>query len=128
MTLPLVFLAAVTCVAGFIPFGKFVSSDGAAYAIHIDRGVAAVSLCVAAAAIALATWMYARDKQPVADRLAATFSGLHRAAYRRFYIDEVYQFITHRERQRAALLHLVPRRCAEPHDPDPFNLLIGKSL
>ena len=58
MTLPLVFLAAVTCVAGFIPFGQFVSSDGAAYAIHIDRSVAAVSLCVAAAAIALATWMY----------------------------------------------------------------------
>ena len=48
------------------------------------------------AAIALAAWMYARDRQPVADRLAATFSGLHRAAYRRFYIDEVYQFITHR--------------------------------
>lgn len=82
MTLPLVFLAAVTCVAGFIPFGEFVSSDGAPYVIHIDRSVAAVSLCVAAAAIALATWMYARDRQPVADRLAATFSGLHRAAYR----------------------------------------------
>ena len=96
MTLPLVLLAAVTCVAGFIPFGEFVSSDGAAYTIHIDTGVAAVSLCVAAAAIALATWMYARDRQPVADRLAATLSGLHRAAYRRFYIDEVYQFITHR--------------------------------
>ena len=96
MTLPLVFLAAVTCVAGFIPFGEFVSSDGAPYVIHIDRSVAAVSLCVAAAAIALAAWMYARDRQPVADRLAATFSGLHRAAYRRFYIDEVYQFITHR--------------------------------
>lgn len=96
MTLPLVFLAAVTCVAGFISFGEFVSSDGAPYVIHIDRSVAAVSLCVAAAAIALATWMYARDRQPVADRLAATFSGLHRAAYRRFYIDEIYQFITHR--------------------------------
>ena len=40
--------------------------------------------------------MYAREKQPVADRLAETFSGLHRAAYHRFYIDEVYQFITHR--------------------------------
>ena len=96
MTLPLVFLAAVTCVAGFIPFGEFVSSDGAPYVIHIDRSVAAVSLCVAAAAIALATWMYARDKQPVADRLAATFSGLHRAAYRRFYMDELYLFITKR--------------------------------
>ena len=94
MTLPLVFLAAVTCVADLIPFGEFVSSDGAPYVIHIDRSVAAVSLCVAAAAIALAAWMYARDRQPVADRRAVMFSGLHRAAYRRFYIDEVYQFIT----------------------------------
>ena len=40
--------------------------------------------------------MYARDRQPVADKLAARFSGLHRVAYHRFYIDEVYQFITHR--------------------------------
>ena len=96
MTLPLVFLAAVTCVAGFIPFGKLVSSDGTAYAIHIDRGVAGVSLCVAAAAIALATWMYRRERQTVADALATRFRGLHKAAYHRFYIDEVYQFITHR--------------------------------
>ncbi len=96
MTLPLLILAAVTCVAGFIPFGKFVSADGLAYTIHIDGRVAALSLCVAVVAIALATWMYAREKQPVADRLAERFSGLHRAAYHRFYIDEIYQFITHR--------------------------------
>ena len=73
MTLPLLFLSAVTCVAGFIPFGKLVSSDGTAYAIHIDRGVAGVSLCVAAAAIALATWMYLRERQTVADALATRF-------------------------------------------------------
>ena len=96
MTLPLLILAAVTCVAGFIPFGKFVSADGLAYTIHIDGRVAALSLCVAVVAIALATWMYAREKQPVADRLAERFSGLHRVAYHRFYIDEIYQFITHR--------------------------------
>lgn len=96
MTLPLLFLSAVTCVVGFIPFGKLVSSDGTAYAIHIDRGVAGVSLCVAAAAIALATWMYLRERQTVADALATRFRGLHKAAYHRFYIDEVYQFVTHR--------------------------------
>ena len=96
MTLPLVFLAAVTCVAGFIPFGKLVSSDGMPYTIHIDRSVAGVSLCVAAAAIALATWMYLRERQTVADALATRFRGLHKAAYHRFYIDEVYQFVTHR--------------------------------
>ena len=96
MTLPLVFLAAVTCVAGFIPFGKLVSSDGMPYTIHIDRSVAGVSLCVAAAGIALATWMYLRERQTVANALAARFRGLHKAAYPRFYIDEVYQFVTHR--------------------------------
>ena len=96
MTLPLLILAAATLVAGWIPFGRGISSNGEAYTIHIDGSVAAVSLCVAVAGIALATWMYAREKQPVADRLAETFSGLHRAAYHRFYIDEVYQFITHR--------------------------------
>ena len=96
MTLPLLFLSAVTCVAGFIPFGKLVSSDGTAYAIHIDRSVAGVSLCVAAAAIALATWMYLRERQTAANALAARFRGLHKAAYHRFYIDEVYQFVTHR--------------------------------
>ena len=96
MTLPLVFLAAVTCVAGFIPFGKLVSSDGMPYPIHIDRSVAGVSLCVAAVAIALATWMYLRERQTVANALAARFRGLHKAAYHRFYIDEVYQFVTHR--------------------------------
>ena len=96
MTLPLVFLAAVTCVAGFIPFGKLVSSDGMPYTIHIDRSVAGVSLCVAAVAIALATWMYLRERQTAANALAARFRGLHKAAYHRFYIDEVYQFVTHR--------------------------------
>ena len=96
MTFPLIFLAAVTLVAGFIPFGRFVSSNGQAYDIHIDAGVAALSLCVAVAGIALATWMYLREDRKVADALAMKFSGLHKAAYHRFYIDEIYQFITHR--------------------------------
>ena len=96
MTIPLIFLAAVTLIAGWIPFGHFVSSDGTAYDIHIDWTVASVSLGVAAVGILLATWMYLREDRSVADGLAARFSGLHKAAYHRFYIDEVYQFITHR--------------------------------
>lgn len=55
MTVPLVVLAVITCVAGFIPFGDFISSDGEAYTIHLDGGVVAISLTVAIAAIALAT-------------------------------------------------------------------------
>lgn len=96
MTLPLIFLAIVTCVAGFIPFGDFVSSNGEAYTIHLDRQVAVTSVCIAVIAIAIATGMYARSKQPLADKLARTFSGLHEAAYHRFYMDEIYQFVTHK--------------------------------
>ena len=96
MTIPLIFLAVVTLFAGWIPFGEFVSSNGQAYHIHIDWAVAATSLCVAAAGIAIATWMYLREDRKVADGLAAKFSGLHKAAYHRFYIDEIYQFVTHR--------------------------------
>ena len=96
MTFPLMVLAAVTCLAGFIPFWHFVTGDGLSYDIHLDGGVAATSCVVAVLAIALATFMYARSEQPVADALARRFPKLHRAAYRRFYMDEAWLFVTKR--------------------------------
>ena len=94
MTFPLLFLGAVTCGVGFLPFGEFISSNGLPYTLHLDTQVAVTSLVIALTAIGLATAMYARPQQPVADRLARRFSGLHRAAYRRFYLDEIWLFIT----------------------------------
>ncbi|MDD3107706.1 MAG: NADH-quinone oxidoreductase subunit L [Alistipes sp.] len=95
MTTPLVILAAVTCVAGFIPFGKFVTSDSADYTIHLDPFVAGMSVGIALIAIIVATLFY-RKASSIPVRLAQTFSGLHRAASHRFYIDEVYLFVTKR--------------------------------
>ena len=94
MTLPLIILAAITCVAGFIPFGELVTSNNAAYHIHIDPTVATISLCVAIACIGLATWMFAREKQPVADAFVKRFPGLQKAALNRFYIDNIWLFVT----------------------------------
>lgn len=96
MTFPLMFLALVTCVAGFIPFGHFVSADGQLYDIHLDWNVAGTSIIIAVASIFLATDMYIGERQPQADALAEKFGKLHRWAYKRFYMDEVYQYITHR--------------------------------
>ena len=96
MTFPLIFLALVTCVAGFIPFGHLVSADGMSYDIHLNWTVAGTSIVIAVASIALATFIYKGEKQPVAVALASRFSSLHKWAYHRFYIDEVYQFVTHR--------------------------------
>ena len=93
MAFPLVFLATITFFAGWIPFGHFVTSDRANYDIHIDLTVASISLIVAICSIALAAIMYRKESE-VPKKLAVTFSGLHRAASNRFYLDEVYLFIT----------------------------------
>ena len=95
MTLPLIVLALVSCVAGFIPFGKFVTWDGKELITHLDMGVAGTSVAIAVVAIAIATVLY-RKENPVPDRIANSMKTLHRAAYRRFYMDELYQFVTHR--------------------------------
>lgn len=96
MTLPLVFLALVTVGAGFIPFGHFVSADGQLYDIHLDPTIATTSVIVAVCSIALATYIYKGEKQPVAEKMRAAMPALHRWAFKRFYLDEVYQFVTHR--------------------------------
>lgn len=96
MTFPLMFLAAVTCVAGFIPFGHFISANGASYDIHLDLAVAGTSFTIAVATILITLSIYKGSKQPIADALENRFKGLWTAAYHRFYIDEIYQYITHR--------------------------------
>ena len=96
MSLPLIFLAAVSCVAGFIPFGELVSWNGHPYDFmaHFDWSVAAVSLCVAVAAIVLATVMY-RKENPLPSKMRNALPALWTWCYHRFYWDELYMFITH---------------------------------
>ena len=96
MTIPLIFLALVTLIAGLIPFGQFVSSNGEAYHIHLNWTVAGISIVVAVIGIGIATLMYRKGNQTVANTLSTTFGGFYRAAVKRFYIDEVYQFVTHK--------------------------------
>ncbi len=96
MSLPLIILAAVSCVAGFIPFGEFVTWNRAPYHIHIDWvGVAIPSLCVATCAIALAAWLFAKKNDKPA-KMKAALPALWQAANRRFYWDEIYMFVTHK--------------------------------
>ncbi len=96
MSLPLLILAAISCVAGFIPFGEFVTWNREPYHIHIEwLKVAVPSLIVAICAIAFATWLYAKKNDKPA-KMRAALPGLWEAAHRRFYWDEIYMFITHK--------------------------------
>ena len=94
MTFPLIFLSLVSIVAGFIPFGELVTWNREALHTHIDWAVAGTSTVIAVAAIALATVLYLKENA-VPTKMADACRGLWTAAYKRFYMDELYQFITH---------------------------------
>ncbi len=100
---PLVFLAVVSVLCGMIPFGHFVTASGLSEDIHIQTwnvthwpSVAWMSIAVAIIGITLATWMYKSGENPVPDLLKRKMPRLHKAALNRFYMDEVYQFVTHK--------------------------------
>ncbi|MBO4955981.1 MAG: NADH-quinone oxidoreductase subunit L [Muribaculaceae bacterium] len=95
MTVPLVILAAISCVAGMVPFGEFVTWNGEPYHIHLDWTVAGISLAVAVAAILLARVMY-RKENPLPQKMKSAFPRLWTWCFHRFYWDELYYFITHK--------------------------------
>ena len=102
MTIPLIVLSAITMAVGIFgtlhlfEFGDFVSANGLAFHTHTVWTIAIVSTVLAIFGICLATFMYKQEETPVADYLAKTFPRLHQAAYRRFYMDEVWMFVTHK--------------------------------
>ena len=107
MTIPLIVLCVITMVVGIYStiagfagwggsFGQFVTASGQNYTIHFDVAIAATSTVIAILSICLATYIYKGESQPIADRLYKQFPRLHRAAYKRFYQDEIWQWVTHR--------------------------------
>ena len=108
MTFPLIFLSVITVGVGVVTtlggflhwewasFGSIVSAAGTSYTIHFNPQIAATSTIIAVVAIALATYIFKGEKQPIADKMYKAAPRLHRWAYKRFYMDEVYMFVTHK--------------------------------
>jgi NADH-quinone oxidoreductase subunit L len=95
MSAPLVFLSLVSCVAGFVPFGHFVTWNRLPYDIHLDATIAISSVAIAVVAIAFATVMY-RKENPLPAKFKAAMPALWDWCHHRFYWDELYMFITHK--------------------------------
>jgi len=95
MMMPLLLLAVGAAVAGFIPFGHFVSADGSPLEsnFHLEFSIAPVALGLIG--IFAAMWLYKKENDRPA-KLAAALNGFYKAAYHKFYIDEVYLFITNK--------------------------------
>ncbi len=95
MTIPLIILAVGSVFAGFIPFHSLVTSDGKAFEAHLNMMVAIPSVFIGLVGISVA-WLMYRKESKIPDQLAHTFSNSYKWAYNKFYIDEVYLFVTKR--------------------------------
>ncbi len=93
MKLPLLILAACAVGVGFIPFSQFITSDGAPLETHIDMVFSIAPVALSIIAILLSASFY-KSQNAKSDKAVAFFGGFYRAAYKKFYVDELYLFIT----------------------------------
>ena len=93
MAIPLMILAVFSVFTGLIPFSEFISSDNKPFEMHIDMVVASLSVVAAIVGIVVAYTMYFKDSDKPA-AVAARLKGLYTASLNKFYLDEVWMFIT----------------------------------
>ncbi len=121
MKLPLVVLAILSVGTGFIPFAKMVTADGSPLPTHFNLMFSVAPVALGIVAILLALWFY-KNENDRPERFAAGMGGFYKAASRKFYIDELYLFIT-----RKVLFNLIGRPAAwiDKHVVDGFVNLTG---
>jgi len=93
MLFALIFLSIASTFVGLIPFSEFVTPDLKPFTSHIHWAIAIPAIIIAVIGLVLAFVMY-RKESDLSGRLSGSLGILYRAAYKKFYIDEIYLFIT----------------------------------
>jgi NADH-quinone oxidoreductase subunit L len=106
MKWPLIILSVCSIGAGFVPFSQLVTSDGAPLETHMNLLFSIAPVALVLIAIAIAAGLYKKENETPA-RIAAAFGGFYKAVVRKFYIDEIYLFIT-----RKIIFNLIGRPAA----------------
>ena len=106
MKIPLIILAILTVVVGFVPMGEFVSSDGQPLPAHLDIifSLAPVGLALLGIFTAMSLYKNANSRP---EKISVAMGGIYKAAHSKFYVDEVYLFFT-----KKVLFNLVGRPAA----------------
>ncbi|CAN5659468.1 NADH-quinone oxidoreductase subunit L [soil metagenome] len=95
MLIALCILGIGTVAAGFIPFTHYITSDGQIFDSEFHLNLALIAVAAGVTGIIVATMFYLKPGTR-AEKISTAFGGFYRAAYKKFYVDEVYTFITKR--------------------------------
>jgi NADH-quinone oxidoreductase subunit L len=93
MTIPLMILAFASVFAGFIPFSSLITSDGVPFESHIEWMIAMPSILIGIVGILVAFWFYKKESG-IPEKMSAGLKLTYKLSYNKFYIDEIYVFIT----------------------------------
>lgn len=93
MTFPLMFLAVMSIIAGYIPFSTLVTADKVPFEAHLNIPLAAIAVGVGFLGILLA-YLFYKKPSGLPDKVSNAFGSLYTWAYHKFYFDELYLFIT----------------------------------
>lgn len=93
MKLPLIILAIITVGAGFIPFSKYVTADSNPMETHLHLMFSVLPVLVGITGILIAWWMYKKPTD-IPKSVSQSLKGLYTASKNKFYVDELYLFIT----------------------------------
>jgi len=93
MTFPLLFLAVMSIVAGFIPFSEYVTANKVPFEAHLNYPLAAIAVITGLIGIILAYVFYKNPTEYPA-KCRKAFGSFYKWAYAKFYWDEIYFFIT----------------------------------
>jgi NADH-quinone oxidoreductase subunit L len=93
MTIPLMLLAVGSVFSGIIPFSHLVTADKLAFDTHFEPIIAFPSIFIGLLGIGVA-WIMYKKKTDMPDKIAASLGGLYKTVYNKFYIDEIYLFVT----------------------------------
>jgi len=95
MKIPLIVLGILSAVVGFVPFSHYVSSDGKPLTSHLDIMFSILPVSLATAGILLAAYLY-KNKNEKPEQISQNLGMLFTIVKQKFYIDEIYLFITHK--------------------------------
>ncbi len=92
MTIPLMILAFMSIVAGYIPFSKYINADRHGFVSHIDWNMAAIAIATALIGIVIAFVFYKKESN-YPEKISNAFGIFYKWAYKKFYMDELYYFV-----------------------------------